>query len=114
MENYLDLINDYFKKKNDSICFNSFSNDVRLFQNHIIKTFNSRKRLESCIVGLQIMSNTPINVPSIQFICPERNISRQIFIQYHSKTCNAAVYYAERNGNVGIGECHKDIAQNDF
>ncbi len=80
MENYLDLINDYFKKKNDSICFNSFSNDVRLFQNHIIKTFNSRKRLESCIVGLQIMSNTPINVPSIQFICPERNIIIENYI----------------------------------
>lgn len=80
MENYLDLINDYFKKKNDSICFNSFSNDVRLFQNHIIKTFNSRERLEKCIVGLQIMRNTSINVPTIQFIFPERNIIIENYI----------------------------------
>lgn len=73
MENYLDLINDYFKVKNDLICFNSFSNDVRYFKNHIIKTFNSRERLEKCVVGLQIMSNTTINVPTIQFVCPEKN-----------------------------------------
>lgn len=73
MENYLDLIDDYFKEKNDLICFNSFSNDVRLFRNHIIKTFNSRERLEKCIVGLQIMNNTSINVPTIQFVCPEKN-----------------------------------------
>lgn len=72
MENYLDLINDYFRQKNDLICFNSFSNDVRLFRNHIIKTFNSRSRLERCIVGLQIMSNSSINVPTLQFVCPER------------------------------------------
>lgn len=72
MENYLDLINDYFKEKNNLMCFNSFSNDVRLFRNHIIKTFNSRERLEKCIIGLQIMNNTLINVPTIQFICPEK------------------------------------------
>ena len=80
MENYLDLINDFFKKRNDSICFNSFSNDVRLFQNHIIKTFNSRKRLEKCLVGLQIMNNTSINVPTIQFVCPEKNIIIENYI----------------------------------
>ena len=73
MENYLDLINDYFKEKNNLMCFNSFSNDVRLFRNHIIKTFNSRERLDKCIVGLQIMNNTSINVPTIQFVCPEKN-----------------------------------------
>lgn len=73
MENYLDLINDYFKEKNNLMCFNSFSNDVRLFRNHIIKTFNSRERLNKCIVGLQIMSNTSINVPTIKFVCPEKN-----------------------------------------
>lgn len=73
MENYLDLINDYFKEKNNLMCFNSFSNDVRLFRNHIIKTFNSRERLEKCIVGLQIMNSTSINVPTIQFVCPEKN-----------------------------------------
>lgn len=73
MENYLDLMNDFFKEKNDLMCFNSFSNDVRLFRNHIIKTFNSRERLEKCIVGLQIMNNTSINVPTIQFVCPEKN-----------------------------------------
>lgn len=73
MENYLDLINDFFKEKNDLMCFNSFSNDVRLFRNHIIKTFNTRERLEKCIVGLQIMNNTSINVPTIQFVCPEKN-----------------------------------------
>lgn len=80
MENYLDLINDYLKKKNDLICFNSFSNDVRLFQNHIIKTFNSRERLEKCIVGLQIMSNTSINVPTIQFVSPENKIVIENYI----------------------------------
>lgn len=73
MENYLDLISDYFKEKNDLMCFNSFSNDVRLFRNHIIKTFNTRERLERCIVGLQIMNNTSIDVPTIQFVCPEKN-----------------------------------------
>lgn len=73
MENYLDLISDYFKEKNDLMCFNSFSNDVRLFRNHIIKTFNTRERLERCIVGLQIMNNTSIDVPLIQFIYPEKN-----------------------------------------
>ena len=73
MENYLDLINDYFKEKNNLMCFNSFSNDVRLFRNHIIKTFNSRERLNKCIVGLQIMSNTSINVPTIKFVCSEKN-----------------------------------------
>ena len=73
MENYLDLINDYFIEKYDLMCFHSFSNDVRLFRNHIIKTFSSRKRLENCIVGLQIMSNTSINVPTIKFVCLEKN-----------------------------------------
>lgn len=72
MENYLDLINDYFKDKNNLICFNSYSNDVRLFKNHIIKSFNSSQRLERCMVGLQIMSNTLINVPTIKFVCPEK------------------------------------------
>lgn len=43
MENYLDLVDDYLKEKNDLICFNSYSNDVRLFKNHIIKSFNSRE-----------------------------------------------------------------------
>lgn len=81
MENYLDLINDYFKKKNDLICFNSFSNDVRLFKNHIIKTFNSRDRLENCIVGLQIMNNTVINVPTIQFVCPEKRTIVENYIE---------------------------------
>lgn len=72
MENYLDLINDYFREKNNLMCFNSFSNDVRLFKNHIVKTFKRRQRLERCIVGLQIMSNTSINVPTIEFVCPEQ------------------------------------------
>ena len=80
MENYLDLINDYFSQKNDLLCFNSFSNDVRLFRNHIIKTFNNRSRLERCVVGLQIMSNTPINVPKVQFICLERNTIVESYI----------------------------------
>ena len=74
MDNYLDMIDDYLKAKNDLICFNSYSNDVRLFKNHIIKFFNSRERLEKCIVGLQIMSNTTINVPTVRYVCPEKNI----------------------------------------
>lgn len=80
MENYLDLINDYFKDKNDLICFNSYSNDVRLFKNHIIKSFNSSQRLERCMVGLQIMSNTLINVPTIEFVCPEKKIIVESYI----------------------------------
>lgn len=80
MENYLDLINDYFKDKNDLICFNSYSNDVRLFKNHIIKSFNSSQRLERSMVGLQIMSNTLINVPTIKFVCPEKKIMVQNYI----------------------------------
>lgn len=81
MENYLDLINDYFKDKNDLICFNSYSNDVRLFKNHIIKSFNSSQRLKRCMVGLQIMSNTLINVPTIKFVCPEKNIIIESYIE---------------------------------
>lgn len=73
MENYLDLIDDYFKEKNDLMRFKSFSNDVRLFRNHIVKTFNSRDRLEKCIAGLQIMSNTTINVPTVEFVCLEKS-----------------------------------------
>ena len=80
MENYLDLIDDFLKEKNDLICFNSFSNDVRLFKNHIIKVFNSRERLEKCIVGLQIMSNTSINVPRIEYVCPDKNIIVENYI----------------------------------
>ena len=80
MENYLDLIDDYLKEKNDLICFNSYSNDVRLFKNHIIKFFNSRERLEKCIVGLQIMSNTSINVPRIQYVCPAKKIIVENYI----------------------------------
>lgn len=80
MENYLDLINDYFKDKNDLICFNSYSNDVRLFKNHIIKSFNSSQQLERCLVGLQIMSNTFINVPTIKFVYPEKNIIVENYI----------------------------------
>lgn len=80
MENYLDMIDDYLKTKNDLICFNSYSNDVRLFKNHIIKFFNSRELLEKCIVGLQIMSNTTINVPTVQYVCPERNIIVENYI----------------------------------
>lgn len=80
MENYLDLINDYLKKRNDLMCFNSYSNDVRLFKNHIVKTFISRERMEKCIVGLQIMSNTTINVPTVQFVSPERNVIVENYI----------------------------------
>lgn len=80
MDNYLDMIDDYLKAKNDLICFNSYSNDVRLFKNHIIKFFNSRERLEKCIVGLQIMSNTTINVPTVRYVCPEKNILVENYI----------------------------------
>lgn len=80
MDNYLDMIDDYLKTKNDLICFNSYSNDVRLFKNHIIKFFNSRERLEKCIVGLQIMSNTAINVPTVRYVCPEKNIIVENYI----------------------------------
>ena len=80
MENYLDLINDYFKERNDLMCFNSYSNDVRLFNNHIVKTFISRERMEKCIVGLQIMSNTAIDAPTVQFVCPERNVIIENYI----------------------------------
>ena len=80
MENYLDLINDYLKERNDLMCFNSYSNDVRLFKNHIVKTFISRERMEKCIVGLQIMSNTTINVPTVQFVSPERNVIVENYI----------------------------------
>lgn len=80
MDNYLDMIDDYLKTKNDLICFNSYSNDVRLYKNHIIKFFNSRQRLEKCIVGLQIMSNTKINVPTVQYVCPEKNIIVENYI----------------------------------
>ena len=80
MENYLDLISDYLKEKNNLMCFNSFSNDVRLFKNHIIKTFTRRERLERCITGLQIMKDTSINVPVIQFVCLEQNILIENYI----------------------------------
>ncbi len=80
MENYLDLVDDYLREKNDLICFNSYSNDVRLFKNHIIKSFNSRERLEKCIVGLQIMSNTSINVPQLQYVCPDKRIIVESYI----------------------------------
>lgn len=80
MENYLDLIDDYLKEKNDLICFNSYSNDVRLFKNHIIKFFSSRERLEKCIVGLQIMGNTAINVPRLQYVCPAKRIIVENYI----------------------------------
>lgn len=80
MENYLDLVDDYLREKNNLICFSSYSNDVRLFKNHIIKSFNSRERLERCIVGLQIMSNTPINVPQIQYVCPDKRIIVEDYI----------------------------------
>lgn len=102
MENYLDLINDYFKQKNDSMCFNSFSNDVRLFKNHIIKTFNSRERLEKCIVGLQIMSNTLINVPTIQFICSERNIIIENYIE--GITLNEYTMHLTKKSLYDIGQ----------
>lgn len=81
MENYLDLINDFFKKRNNLICFDSYSNDVRLFKNHVVKTFISRERMEKCIVGLQIMSNTTLNVPTIQFICSEKNVIVENYIE---------------------------------
>lgn len=80
MDNYLDMIDDYLKTKNDLICFNSYSNDVRLFKNHIIKFFNSHERLERCITGLQIMSNTTINVPTVRYACPEKNIIVENYI----------------------------------
>lgn len=80
MDNYLDMIDDYLKTKNDLICFNSYSNDVRLFKNHIIKFFNSHERLEKCIVGLQIMSNTTINVPTVCYVCPEKKILVENYI----------------------------------
>lgn len=80
MENYLDLIDEYLRAKNDLICFNSYSNDVRLFKNHIIKFFKSRERLENCIMGLQAMSNTEINVPKIQYVCIEKKIIVENYI----------------------------------
>lgn len=80
MENYLDLIDDFLREKNDLICFNSFSNDVRLFKNHIIKVFNSRERLERCLEGLQIMSNTLINVPKVEYVCSDKNIIVEKYI----------------------------------
>lgn len=98
MENYLDLINDYFKERNNLVCFNSYSNDVRLFRNHIVKTFISRERMEKCIIGLQIMSNTSINVPRVQFICAERNVIVENFIngislnEYTTYLSNRIIY----------------------
>lgn len=80
MDNYLDMIDDYLKTRNDLICFNSYSNDVRLFKNHIIKFFSSRERLEKCIVGLQILSNTAINIPTLCYVCPEKNIIVENYI----------------------------------
>lgn len=80
MENYLDLVEEYLKEKNNLICFNSYSNDVRLFKKHIIKSFNSRERLEKCIVGLQIMSSTPIHVPRLQYVCPDKRIIVESYI----------------------------------
>ncbi|MCI8486201.1 MAG: aminoglycoside phosphotransferase family protein [Clostridia bacterium] len=102
MENYLDLINDYLRKKNDLICFNSFSNDVRLFKNHIIKTFNSRERLEKCIIGLQIMSNTSINVPKVLFVCPERNIIVENYI--NGVALNEYTIHLTRKSLYDIGQ----------
>lgn len=81
MENFLDLINYYFRMRNDLVCFNSYSNDVRLLGNHIVKTFISRERMEKCIVGLQIMSNTTINVPTVQFVSTENNIIVENYIE---------------------------------
>lgn len=43
MENYLDIVDEYLKNKNNLICFDSYSNDVRLYKNHIIKSFNNKK-----------------------------------------------------------------------
>ena len=81
MENYLDLINDYFKERDNLMCFNSYSNDVRLFKNHIVKVFITRERMEKCLVGLQIMKDTIINVPIVQFVCPERKIIFENYIE---------------------------------
>lgn len=80
MENYLDLLENYSKIKNNLICFNSYSNDVRLLKNHIIKNFNNQERLEKCIVGLQIMRDTIINVPKIEYVCREKNIIVENYI----------------------------------
>ena len=55
MENYLDLIDDYLKEKNDLICFNSYSNDVRLFKNHIIKFFNSFETITFTFGGINFL-----------------------------------------------------------
>ena len=80
MENYLDIVDEYLKNKNNLICFDSYSNDVRLYKNHIIKSFNNKKRLQNCIVGLQIMSNTKIDVPTVQYICFEKKIIVENYI----------------------------------
>ena len=107
MENYLDLINDYFKDKNDLICFNSYSNDVRLFKNHIIKSFNSSQRLERCMVGLQIMSNTLINVPTIKFVCPEKKIMVQNYIE--GITLNEYTMHLSKKQLYDIGKLMGDF-----
>ena len=102
MENYLDLIEDYLKNKNDLMCFYSYSNDVRLFKNHIIKFFNSRERLEKCIVGLQIMRNTAINVPILQYVCPEKNIIVENYI--HGISLNESIMNLTAKTLYDIGQ----------
>lgn len=107
MENYLDLINDYFKERNDLMCFNSYSNDVRLFKNHIVKTFISRERMEKCIVGLQIMSNTTINVPTVQFVSLERNVIVESYIT--GVALNEYTTHLTRKILYGIGRLMGDF-----
>lgn len=80
MENYLELINDYIKEKNDLTCFDSFSNDVRVFRRYVIKTFRSQERLKKCVKGIESMNNTPIPVPKVKFICMDKNMIVEDYI----------------------------------
>lgn len=108
MENYLDIINHYLKEKNNLFRFNSFSNDVRLYGKHIIKAFNNKERLEKSITGLQIMKNTNISVPTVQFIYSERQILIENYIDGIALNENTIILSKEMLFDLGrlMGNFH--------
>lgn len=108
MENYLDIVNQYLKEKNNLLRFNSFSNDVRLYGKHVIKVFNSKERLEKSITGLQIMKNTNISVPTVQFIYTERRIIIENYIDGIVLNENTVILSKEMLFDIGrlMGKFH--------
>lgn len=81
MKNYVELIYEYFEEKDNLIYFESFSNDVRIFKNKIIKQFKSNERFERSIFAANIIENTLINSPWIEFISEKYRIIVEEYIQ---------------------------------